>query len=459
MPQHRFACIGDLHLVRGPKNADRLAALDFVIDDVLKNHTEPLSAWLWPGDLTDAGMTIEIRNALVERAIRMAEVAPVVIVPGNHDPDGDLLFLAKLAARWPIHVVTSAQVIEIAVPEFGGEAPDFLDRGPRVAIACVPYPSKAAIVSAGTPHDQIGRVAAEAFDVIFMQLGAQLEAARQRELPTLAIGHMNISGSIASTGQPQIGAELEVNATHLARLGDCPVIFNHIHKHQRVGSAVYPGSLCRMDHGEVEPKGYVVVEMTDSDYGIHFHLAPIAPLYHVEGTLTRDAFDWIVTKGPGGPKDDPPQIECTACSGTGDGKRDLLEGTLGCEVCRGSGFIISFAGCDLRVRASYPQQEKDVLAGAFERVKAMFPGARRFEFEPIAIPDRALRAPEVVQAQTFGEKLLAMSALQHVSWSSEIDRAAQELQRTDDGDEIVRGVEARLAPLGDIDLIDAEVLV
>ena len=81
------------------------------------------------------------------------------------------------------------------------------------------------------------------------------------------IGHANIVGAVASTGQPQIGQEISVSQAHLARLGDCVKVFNHIHKHQRIGDAWYVGSLCRMDWGEVEVKGFlrIIVQREDAE--------------------------------------------------------------------------------------------------------------------------------------------------------------------------------------------------
>lgn len=418
----RAIAIGDLHLCRGPKNADRVAALDYV----LANAPRPIDIWLWPGDLTDAGMTIEIRNYLAAVTQRMADEAPVVIVPGNHDPDGDLDFLARLKAAHPILVVTRPEVVEVA-----------LDRMKQVAaIACIPYPSKGVLVSQGVPHDQLHTFAEQAFDTLFMGLGATLQKHRSAGQPVIAIGHATIGGAVASTGQPQIGTELEITEAHLARLGECPKIFNHIHKEQLVGDeARYVGSLCRMDWGEIELKGFVELQFGAKgwggfggdgpwasagpawDYDWRLISVPVPAMYHVEGTLTRDTFDWRVTKGPGGPNDDPPA---------------------------------SWEGVDVRVRASYAQQEKQVLAGAFERVKATFAGARRFEFEPIAVPDRAIRAPEVIQEQTFDGKLRAMSKLSGVAWSEKIEACAQELQAVEDGEAVARIVAAKLEPLADL---------
>lgn len=429
--------LGDLHLCRGPKNVDRMAALDYAI-----NHAseQPIDVWLWPGDLTDAGTTIEIRNYLIGAVQQMTEFAPVVIVRGNHDPEGDLLFLRAMETKFPVYVVErEPEVLMVELPEQRRHA----------AIACIPYPSKAAIVAAGTPNDQINAVVDAAFETIFMGLGAELQKARDHGQPTLALGHVTIAGAVASTGQPQIGTELEITEAHLKRLGDCLILLNHIHRHQRVGSTWYAGSLCRMDWGETEPKGYIEVIMRKVVEGarnapgdvlwghsIQFVPVPVPPMYHVDGTLTRDRFDWIVTKGPDGPKDEPPRQRGPA---TDDADRQQL--LFHAEAAGIELEPIDWTGCDVRVRVHYAQAERAVLNNLDVMVRGLFHGARRLEIEPIAVPDRALRAPEVVQAHTLRDKLQAWAKLSEVGWSDRIEAFTNVLLGDEDADRVVASAE------------------
>jgi hypothetical protein len=406
MSAYRFVHLGDLHLDASERNVDRLAALDYVIT---QQEADPsLLAWLWPGDLNHSAMTIANRNALVERVIRMAGVAPVVIVPGNHDRPGDLDFLAQLRTRYLISVMTTPRIVASR------------DKQIPIAVFGLPYPTKAGLVGAGLSHDDSQATAATALDRILMQAGEELAAARARGAITAAIGHVAIRGAVPSVGQPLVGQEIAIDQASLARLGPIYIGLNHIHRHQVVGGAIYAGSLCRLDWGEIEPKGYVVVELTeepvlDLDEAIvsghprwrhtwRFCEVPVAPMYHVEGELTRDRFTWQICRGPGGVADQAPQ---------------------------------DWSGCDVRVRVRYGQAERGVLGDAQVRVRAPFVGARRLEVELIALPDRALRAPEVVAATTLSEKLRAWARLEGVEWTDEIARradillAARELVETD----------------------------
>jgi len=252
----------------------------------------------------------------------------------------------------------------------------------------------------------------------------------------------------------------------LARYGDCPKVFGHIHKHQVVSDAVYVGSTCRMDWGETERKGWLLVQFAGpaNDTRAHswqFKELPVPPMYHVQGTLARDVFEWQVRKGPDGPVDDMPtaRVKCSACGGhaptvTPAGMLFGVElvdvtdnATLLCTTCNGQGELVDWAGCDVRVRAKYPQSERIVHADAKERIARMFPNARYRDIELIAVPSRELRAPEVAAAATVDEKLKAMARLDGTEWAGDVERCAALLLSTEDGDAVVADVQQRLEPL------------
>jgi DNA repair exonuclease SbcCD nuclease subunit len=117
----------------------------------------------------------------------------------------------------------------------------------------------------GVAKDAVIDTAANALDIIFMDAAAQLVQAREMwgDL-TLMIGHVNVAGAMTSVGQPNIGHEIEITAAHLDRLGNIPKLLNHIHKAQEIGGAHYAGSVCRMNWGEIEDKGYSVVTFQEA---------------------------------------------------------------------------------------------------------------------------------------------------------------------------------------------------
>jgi DNA repair exonuclease SbcCD nuclease subunit len=363
-----FVHIGDVHLQAGhPRNADRLQALDQILDENLARPN--LGAWLIPGDLFHQKSTAQDRNDLAERLTLMAAVAPIVLVRGNHDAPGDLDIFARLKAAWPVYVVTRPIVLTVPLPA-----------GETAAIACVPYPDKFGLVAAGVTPGEVSQTAAELLDVIFMQLAHELSTLRVGGAIPLFLAHANLKGAIASTGQPQIGHEPEIDPVSLQRL---PVVYcglSHIHKPQRVGLGVYAGSIAAMDHGETEEKSYVLVDvgrLPSGDWHATWARQSVRTprMFHIDGVLDRYGFSVDS-------RDEKDDVEI---------HRRIDER--------------DWSGCDVRVRFSYRASEKSVLNESDAR--DLFAGALRLKIEAVAIPDRELRAPEVAAAKTLPEKLAA----------------------------------------------------
>jgi hypothetical protein len=403
--------IGDFHAAPGPRNEARYRALDQLIARALQLPS--LGAWLWPGDLAHARQSIGDENALIGRLRRMSAVAPVVLVYGNHDLEGDLDKFTSVANGNPIYVVDRPQVLRIRLStmEFA-------------SIACLPYPHRAGLVMAGCPNPDLVDAAADHLDAIFMQFASQLEEARAKGDLTLFLGHVNIGGAVASNGQPNIGREIELSPRHLDRLGPIYKGLNHIHKAQELHGAHYAGSLCRLDWGEIEEKGWIEIGLGEGGWGgftgdgpwngdatgcydIRRHALDIAPMYYVEAHLNRDGFSWACTAGPGGELQDPPKVDCAYCSGVGYDNEDRL-----CEGCSHTpwlGKVVSWAGCEVRVRCRYKASEFPVLDKA--KLLAEFAEASLVQFDPIPEKDHALRAPEVAAAKTLADKVAAWCAI------------------------------------------------
>jgi len=402
-PTTTLVHIGDTHLHPGPRQADRLKALDQIIHECAARPD--LGAWLWPGDLFHQRSTIEDRNALKDRVRQMAHCAPVLICYGNHDLPGDLDIFGDLGSVYPIRVINRPDVVRLE-----------LRTGVMASVFVLPYPTEAGLVSAGVAPGEMVRTARELLDILFIDAGAKLEAARQCGDATLMIGHVNVAGSLASTGQPQIGQEIEVDGALLARLGDCYKGVSHIHKAQSVSGAHYPGSICRLDWGERDPKGYILVELEDLSaepsaspkwgYFVQRKPVDVAPMFHVDGTLTRDGF-------------------------TADPQSDLP---------------LSWKGCEVRVRARFLQSEKAILELAKASILAEFAEAARFELELQAIPDGGLRAPAVAAAVTLDEKLRAWATEAGVALPEAVLEALPALQHGE-SEQVIAEERARMDAL------------
>lgn len=358
----RLIHLGDFHAAPGPRNADRYRALEQI--QAVGASLPHLGAWLWPGDLNDARMSIEDRNRLAEALMDMARVAPVVLTYGNHDLPGDLDVFAHLRSVYPVYVVDRPTCLRLQ-----------LATGVFATIFVLPYPQKGTLVGAGVATGDVVGTAADLLEPIFMLAAAELAAARAQGDLTLMMGHVNVAGSQLSNGQPSIGHEIELNPRHLDRLGDIPKLLNHVHKPQVIAGAYYAGSVCRLDYGEIEAKRFLVVDCADGRYSVTSRPIDIAPMWHIDGRLDRHGFSV-----------------------------DSYDETLDAEIHQRI-TVQGWAGCDVRVRYRYRASEKPVLD---ERtVRDAFAGALRLKVEPVAEPDRELRAPDVAAAKTLPEKLAA----------------------------------------------------
>ena len=376
----QFVHLGDLHLGTGQNNLD---ALDEAIREV--EGMPNLAGWMWPGDIFHAKSTIESRNALIPRVVDMASVAPVVICYGNHDAPGDLDFLAALDAKHAIHVVSRPKVVHL----WGSNAHVFV----------LPYPTKGALLAMGA---DVKATAAQCLDAICLDGAQQLEKLGGA---SMVIGHLNIAGSISSTGQPQIGKEIEMSRETLARFKDMPVVLNHIHKAQTIGAgdAFYAGSLCRLNWGEVEEKRFLITGFDDGratggsswsgyqgdgptaccgDHDWDILSRPLIsspPMYHVEHPRSGA---WHVKRGPEGEYLEPPD---------------------------------SWAGNRVRVRYEFSPEDDKQAVEAY--LRSEFRDALELKLEPVVQPAGVVRAPEVAEATSLNDKVAAWCKLQGVEFT------------------------------------------
>ncbi|WP_291981984.1 metallophosphoesterase [Luteitalea sp.] len=384
----QIPAIGDIHLQQDGRREQRLASWDRIITDGL--DLPRLGAWLCLGDLFHAKSTAADRNDAARRLQAMANAAPVILLRGNHDHEGELTVFAKLKATHAITVVEHPGVVRID------------SRYGAVSVACLPYPFKGMLAAMGLSPDEALRAGDGALLDICRELAAELADARADGDAVLFAAHVNVTGAIASSGQPNIGRELSIAAEHLALFADMPKVAGHIHKSQDIHGLTYAGSIARQSFGETEDKRYLVVALgpAQGQHAVSSRPLDVPAMLHVEGTLSREGF-----------------------------AHDLPAGT-------------DIEGAEVRVRYRYAQSEQRFLDHASVRVP--FAGAATLQVEPIAVPDRALRAPAVAQAVTLADKLTAWAlATDTVTPASVLEKLAR--LQTQDEATLRASVEAWLA--------------
>ena len=196
-----------------------------------------------------------------ERVVRMSEIAPTVIVVGNHDIPGS------------IERASSIDIFEtLAVPGvtigWQYEVHKIKTKAGLVQVATVPWPRKSEFLSYkevrnyGTSrHLYKKRVAGQ-----ILSLADQIDA----EYPAILAGHFTVTGCLY--GIERMLAIEDVSEVELDVVNSAwdYVALGHIHIHQdmNIGNdgppVVYSGSLERVDFGdENDNKGFVWCEVSD----------------------------------------------------------------------------------------------------------------------------------------------------------------------------------------------------
>jgi exonuclease SbcD len=407
----RVIGIGDAHFGPNERNADRYAALDQIIDYGLS--LPDLGAWLFAGDLNHSKMSIEDRNGLASRIQRMASASPVVLLEGNHDAPGDLEIFGRLGAEFPISVATCPYVWHV-------KAATGLD----LAVFTLPYAHRAGLVGSGVAHDDLIAAAREAFEPIFLQGAADLERFRSFGYFPLMLAHLAIGGALTSPGQPAIGREIELDPALLARVGDVPKLFGHIHRHQPVHGAWYLGSICRLDFGEQEAKVFGVLTIDDDDrtWSLDFPTLDVPRQIHVDGRLRRDGF--AIEAIDGEPYSGP-----------------LASG---------------FTGADVKVTYRFTKAEASVLdVGA---IHAAIDGARSVKLDPIAVLEHEVRAPDIAAAATLEQKVEKYCGRHGLAYSKGLQRKLTALQAYD-GAVVLTNLQEQLGKTSAAETMPAEAAV
>jgi len=343
----RVAIVADSHFSERSRFDECVRIHDWIADDVAARGADLV---LHAGDLYDSRSTPAERRAAADWIRRIAERAPVVIVRGNHDSPGDLPLLARLRTRHPV-VVEEAAAVHVAA---------------GVAVACLAWPQKGRLLAAG------GSDAGAALRAVLAGLGDGLAA---HDGPRVLLSHAMVSGSTTSTGQPLAGVDMEMGLADLALAGAGFVALGHIHMPQdwAIGSAdganapvVYPGSPRRTAFGEVEDKGYVVVDFA-----------------------------------PGG---SPPSWTRVATPAT---PMLLLEAAWDVEAQNLVGVhrLADVAGAEVRFRYGVPADQRDAAKARAEQFRrhAVGMGAVRVQVEEAVDAAARARAPEIAGAQSTAD--------------------------------------------------------
>lgn len=238
----RIAHTGDLHITRGPRLADQADTLNRMVDAMLAERPDLV---ILGGDLYGREVPHlshpEERAVLFPAVARLAQVAPVIVIQGNHDDPRDIAALAHLDSRWSILVVTRPAHLSVYTPSGA------------VSVYAVPYPTRRGLLEE-VPRDveTATTQAAEAIEGLLLSWRHAIRTARKTDTRHHILAtHASITGARLAGGEVLSGHELELSGPLLAEIPVNVGLHSHIHQRQEVLAAHwYAGAPWRTDFAE-----------------------------------------------------------------------------------------------------------------------------------------------------------------------------------------------------------------
>lgn len=241
------------------------------------------------GDLFDSpSPSAEAESVLYRGLLALAEVAPVVVIAGNHDHP------YRWQAIEPLMKLGRISVAGVPRPvQEGGRLELSTTAGPA-SVAVLPFLSQRLVIDAAA---LMGGGAAEYEQTYAGRVGSILQhltADLPPEMVSVVVAHLTVLGGRADGSERagQTFLEYVVPGTLLPG-GVHYLALGHLHRQQRVPAAApawYAGSPLQLDFGEEQDrKGVLLVEVTPSTPAIVTPrpLASGRPMLTLRGTLQQ----------------------------------------------------------------------------------------------------------------------------------------------------------------------------
>ena len=229
----------------------------------------------------------------------LAELAPVVLLIGNHD-----LPLTQMKAS----SVEIYAVLDVPNVRVSAEYEVWLQETKRgqVVIGTAPYPLRSRILE----HTKTtGMTIAETDTILQQQLVDILDDMAEEadviagefdeDIPRLLTGHFTVGGAVVGSERSiMLGRDVAVPKITLADSRWDYVALGHIHKHQNLTAnrddappIVYSGSIERIDFGEEgDPKGFCWVDLVRHETQWEFVKVNARPFVTLKADLREEEF-------------------------------------------------------------------------------------------------------------------------------------------------------------------------
>ncbi len=369
----RIAHFSDLHYGAATlEEADRCfgAAIDCAI-------AEGVAAAVVSGDATDHGLDLHepATRRLCAQVRRLADHCPVLMLQGtfSHEPPGTLAVFGLLGTRHSVYV--AERIEQVALMEDGRWLPsagwrfDRLPAGARALLTCVPTINKA-VVASTVGAVEAPQAVGEHLALLLRGFSSINRRARARGVPTIAVSHGTVFGSVSEHGVPMAGFDHEFSTGVLFSAETQAVMLGHIHRHQRWEQErpegrqciAYAGSIGRFHFGEQGDKGFLLWEVTPD--GVACELVP---------TPARRTIDIVF-----------------------EGRPDL-------EALREAAASHGIDGAHVRVRWTVADEDRHAIDRA--AIAKLLAGSAQTKLEGRIVPIVRTRAPGISQLTSLADKV------------------------------------------------------
>ena len=264
----RLLHTADWHLGRAFHGEELLSAqaafVDFVVDTA---RDAAVDGVLIAGDLYDRALPpVDAVRLASEALARLAEVAPVVAISGNHDSAARLGFGAELLARAGVHVRTDplAADVPIALGDGWLYAVPYLE--PDLVREALGIEERSHAAATGAAMDRVrATVAARGSGPAPARGSGPIPAARPTREPVVVMAHAFVAGGAPSESERDLAVGGAANVPAFVFDGADYVALGHLHGPQVVagGGGRYAGSPLAFSFSEAgQAKSVAIVEVT-----------------------------------------------------------------------------------------------------------------------------------------------------------------------------------------------------
>jgi len=301
----RILHTSDWHLGVTCRGESRAADHDALIEEIVSiaQAARP-DLVVHTGDLFDGarpGYDDMIRALLAVR--RLSEVAPIVVICGNHDSEGLLRVLGEAvgdpgAEGWDPHGPCAQRIRFLpkpCLPEAGAVATYTVEGGPDIRLGCLPFVHANRLIVGFDELGDANATYAEKIRLLAAEISRSvLDGFDHTSQVAVWASHLHVEGArLSSERQIHVSGAYAADTAHLnAAYGY--LAFGHIHRPQDLpgGRGRYAGSILEVDFGEeAEDKVVVLADLKPATYPT---ITPIAltagrRLLRPHGTLAEIA--------------------------------------------------------------------------------------------------------------------------------------------------------------------------